>query len=131
MPTSLTKKFQFKPNQKVLLLNAPQGQITYLTTALEDVTVSVEPMQNIDAVLIFVHNLTEVEHLTPEGIATVRRDGLLWIAYPKGSSKVKTDVNRDTLWKAVQPLGWDAVRQIAIDETWSAIRFRPFKDSPR
>jgi hypothetical protein len=88
-------------------------------------------MQNIDAVLIFVNNLTEVERLTPEGIATVRRDGLLWIAYPKGSSKVKTDVNRDTLWKAVQPLGWDAVRQIAIDETWSAIRFRPFKDSPR
>lgn len=50
---------------------------------------------------------------------------MLWLAYAKGSSKVKTDVNRDKLWAAVLPLGWQPVRQIALDEVWSALRFKP------
>ena len=50
---------------------------------------------------------------------------MLWIAYAKGTSKVKTDVNRDRLWAAVQPIGWQPVRQIALDEVWSAMRFKP------
>jgi hypothetical protein len=125
MATSLTKKLQLKPGQTVTVLNAPQGYAGQLATALEGVTLSTEEKENAEVVLLFVNNLAEAEQLSPEGIATVRRDGLLWIAYPKGSSGVKTDINRDTLWKVPQKSGWDAVRQIALDETWSAIRFRP------
>jgi hypothetical protein len=47
------------------------------------------------------------------------------IAYPKGTSGVKTDLNRDRLAKAVAPTGWRAVRLVALDEIWSAMRFRP------
>jgi hypothetical protein len=45
----------------------------------------------------------------------------------QGTSKVKTAVNRDRLWAAVQPSGWQSVRQIAPDEVWSAMRFKPVK----
>lgn len=55
----------------------------------------------------------------------LKPDSLLWIAYPKGSSQIKTDVNRDTLWKTIEPTGWRPVRQIVLDEVWSAMRFRP------
>ena len=125
MSTSLTKKLQLKPGQTVIVLNAPQGYTDYLATAMEEVTISGEKSENADALLLFVNNLAEAEQLSPEAIVSVKRDGLLWIAYPKGSSGVKTDINRDTLWKVPQKSGWDAVRQIALDETWSAIRFRP------
>jgi len=37
----------------------------------------------------------------------------------------KTDVNRDKLWPVLDPLGWRPVRMVAIDEVWSAMRFRP------
>ncbi len=47
------------------------------------------------------------------------------MAYAKGTSKVKTDVNRDKLWQAVEPIGWQPVRQVALDEVWSAMRFKP------
>jgi len=50
---------------------------------------------------------------------------LLWIAYPKQSSGIKTDVNRDILWQLSLQTGLRPVTQIAIDETWSALRFRP------
>ncbi len=52
-----------------------------------------------------------------------RRDDAAWIAYPK-AKKLGTDLNRDTLWKAL-PEGIRPVRQISIDDTWSAMRLRP------
>jgi hypothetical protein len=48
----------------------------------------------------------------------------VWIAYPKGASKIKTDVNRDSLWQTLEPLGWAGVRLMALDETWSVMRFK-------
>jgi hypothetical protein len=55
------------------------------------------------------------------------RDGLAWIAYPK-AGQLGTDLNRDILWKHLLASGVQGVRQIALDETWSALRFRPGKD---
>ena len=78
-----------------------------------------------EAVLLFVNSLAEVDKLTPKAIKAVKPGGMLWIAYAKGSSKVDTDVNRDRLWAAVQPIGWQPIRQIALDEVWSAMRFKP------
>jgi hypothetical protein len=55
-------------------------------------------------------------------------DALLWFAYPKGTSKKYTcDFNRDTGWQIVGDHGFEGVRQVAIDEDWSALRFRRTK----
>ena len=52
-------------------------------------------------------------------------DALLWIAYPKGTSKRYTcEFNRDKGWGVLLGSGFDCVRQVAIDEDWSALRFR-------
>jgi hypothetical protein len=47
-----------------------------------------------------------------------------WVAYPKGN---RTDINRDTIWAILAEHGMRPVTQVAIDETWSALRFRPLK----
>ena len=75
--------------------------------------------------LLFVNSLAEVEKLAPKAINAVKPDGMLWMAYAKGTSKVKTDVNRDKLWAAIQPIGWQPIRMIALDEMWSLMRFKP------
>ena len=50
---------------------------------------------------------------------------MVWFAYPKGTSKRYTcDFNRDTGWQVIRDAGFDSVRQVAIDEDWSAMRFR-------
>jgi len=54
-------------------------------------------------------------------------DGILWVSYPKGSAKVKTDLSRDTMWGLLADAGMRPVSQISIDDTWSAVRFRPGK----
>ncbi len=124
MPTSLAQKLQLKSG-KLIVLNAPKGYAEQLSNELKDIDVSTRAGGQAEAVLLFVNSLAEVTKLAPKAIQAVKPDGLLWVAYAKGTSKVKTDVNRDRLWEAMQPTGWRPVRQIAIDEVWSALRFRP------
>jgi len=124
MPTTLAQKLQIKSG-KLIVLNAPKGYAEVLTTELNHLTVSTRASGQAEAVLLFVNSLAEVAERTPKAIKAVKPDGMLWIAYAKGTSKVKTDVNRDKLWAAVQPIGWQPVRQIALDDVWSAMRFKP------
>ena len=60
--------------------------------------------------------------------AALEPGGLFWISYPKGSSKVPTDLNRDVFWEALEHLGVRPVTQVSVDEVWSALRFRPFAE---
>lgn len=126
MPTSLAQKLQIKSG-KLIVLNAPKGYAAQLANELKDLTISTRAAGQAEAVLLFVNSLVEVVERTPKAGQLVKPGGMLWIAYAKGTSKVKTDVNRDRLWEAVLPLGWQPIRQIALDEVWSALRFKPLE----
>jgi len=72
--------------------------------------------------VLFAADAAQVRRLLDE-----HRDGLpttIWIAYPKGN---KADINRDTLWPIVAGYGLRPNGQVAMDEVWSALRFRPLK----
>ena len=127
MSASLAQKLQLKPGQRMAVLNAPQGYLERPAVEMEGIMVSAQATGKPEAVLLFVNKLAEAERLAPRAIRAIKSDGLLWIAYPKGTSRLKTDVNRDRLWEALKPTGWRPVRQIALDEVWSAMRFRPEK----
>ena len=47
------------------------------------------------------------------------------VTYPKKTGKIASDLSREVTWQAITPLGWRPVTQISIDETWSALRFKP------
>jgi hypothetical protein len=125
MATALAQKLQIKPGQHLAVFNAPEGYLAPLAAELAGITVAGDATGASDAVLLFVRTLEEAARRAPDAIRAVGAEGLLWIAYPKGTSKVKTDVNRDRLWQALEPTGWRPVRQAALDDTWSAMRFRP------
>ncbi len=124
MTASLVQKLQIKTGQ-VSVLNVPSGYLEKLKAGLAGITVSTNAKPKSDAVLAFVNSLAEAQELVPRAIAAVKPDGLLWVAYPKGGSKIKTDVNRDKLWQATEKTGWRPVRLVALDDVWSAMRFRP------
>lgn len=124
MAMSMAEKLNLK-EQEILVLNAPEGYLAVLAGELPGVTLITTSATPAGAVLLFVNNLEEAAQLSPEAIKAMRPDGLLWVAFPKGTSKVKTDVNRDKLWPVLDAIGWRPVRNVAIDDTWSALRFRP------
>lgn len=49
---------------------------------------------------------------------------VVWILYPKAN---RTDINRDSLWQMIAPYGFRPITQVAVDDTWSALRFRPIR----
>ena len=125
--TSLVKKLGIKPKCQVLILNAPEGYRELLGTLPTDVelVMATTPAGTFDVVHLFVRDKAQVEGYTPAALEAVKPGGLFWISYPKQSSKVTTDLNRDVLWKVFPNSEWRPVTQISIDEVWSALRFRP------
>ena len=117
--TTLMQKLQLKTDHRLKLVNPPAGYENFLVG--EEVNIA----DTADALLVFTNSLAEVEQLVPPMFESVPADALVWVAYPKGSSGVKTDVNRDKLWETLKSTGWRPVRQIAMDSIWSALRFRP------
>jgi hypothetical protein len=117
---SVGTKLQIKPGSRVVVLGAPDGVDLELP---EGVTVG-QDAARADAVIAFAHDSAAVDALAAPAIQAARDDRLAWIAYPK-AGQLGTDLNRDTLARLVIERGAQPVRQISIDDVWSALRFRP------
>jgi hypothetical protein len=120
-----------KPGRRLLLLNAPDGYLSQLQPLPEGVELIQAPEGTVEAVHLFVKDRAELEQHAATAINAVKPGGLLWMSYPKKSSKVKTDLTRDIGWDVVTDVGWTGIAQVSIDDTWSAIRFRPAEDVGR
>lgn len=122
---AIGKKLQLKQNHAILLLNAPDGFAEKLIDeGYAPVQAAAGKGEAIDAVQLFVKDKAELDLLVPAAAAVLKKNGLFWIAYPKKSSQVKSDLTRDEGWKIIAELGYEGVRQIAIDATWSSLRFK-------
>jgi hypothetical protein len=121
----LAKKLRLHTVRRLLLLNAPPGFLESLGDLPQDLQVEIKPAGTYDFVHLFVKDSTELRAQIDLALQAVEYDALLWISYPKGTSGVKTDLNRDTLWQAMKEKGVRPVTQVAVDEVWSALRFRP------
>ena len=124
--SKLFDKLNLKDHREILVVNAPLSFESELA-ALAGVTVLRDPgiVNVVRFALVFATVQTEVDRLAKLLSAKAEGDALLWFAYPKGTSKkYKCDFNRDTGWSVLKSAGFDTVRAVAIDEDWSALRFR-------
>ena len=119
------KKLRLQSAQRALILNAPKGYLEMLGEMPEGLEIEQEPSGKFDFAHLFVKDRNKLEQFIDQVLQAIKYDAILWISYPKGGSGVKTDLNRDKLWKAVVDKGMRAVTQVSIDKVWSAIRFRP------
>jgi hypothetical protein len=123
---TLWEKLNLKDQQEILVLNAPESFAPEIAR-LPVLTIHhhIESVPSIGFALAFVTRLAEVNALAPKITRLAQGDAIVWCAYPKGSSKrFKGDFSRDTGWAAFKDTGFDTVRSVAIDEDWTALRFR-------
>lgn len=125
--SSVVRKLQIKPGQRIVFVNPPPGYLDEIAPLPEGVELVDKLEGTFDFVHLFVRNVAELERFAPAAISALKRDGLLWISYPKQSAGVKTDINRDKGWEAVNRAGLRPVSQVSIDDNWSALRFRPYE----
>jgi len=108
-------------------LNAPASFQSEIDDMIKVAVVKTDlaKAKEIPFVLAFVTKLKEVKSLASKLKQLYKEDEVIWLAYPKLSSKKYTcEFNRDTGWQALGDIGFEGVRMVAIDEDWSALRFR-------
>ncbi len=124
--SKLFEKLNWKGQPEILVIHAPESFEAELA-ALSGVRVlrDLATALLVEFALVFVTRQAEVDQLSVEIAARAKGDAVVWFAYPKGSSKkYRCEFNRDTGWAKLGEAGFEGVRQVAIDEDWSALRFR-------
>ena len=121
------KKLNYTDQKFIHVINAPDSfkNDTDEMQNLATLKTSLTGAKAVEFFLAFVTKQKEVDDLAKKISPLMIEDGVLWFAYPKGSSKkYKCEFNRDNGWNELGKLGWEPVRMVAIDEDWSALRFR-------
>lgn len=121
---SVAQKLQIKDGRSVLFVNQPPGYSALLGELPATVQVVDEPREPVDIVQVFVASRSELEQQLPRLKALLHPKSMLWVTYRKGTSKTKTDINRDTIYAYALTLGLEGVAMIAIDQDWSALRLK-------
>jgi hypothetical protein len=119
-------KLNLKGQPEIVVLNAPPsfepelGQLAGVT-----VLRSAAAAKAVRFALAFVRTEAELASAATAVLPKAEGDAVVWFAYPKQSSKRYTcEFNRDSGWAPLGAAGFEGVRQVAIDEDWSALRFR-------
>jgi hypothetical protein len=79
--------------------------------------------RRIDFALVFAVNHDQLGSILRDVIPALHECGKLWVAYPRSSSKIVSDLNRDTSWACIMELEYENVEEIGLDHVWNAIRF--------
>jgi len=116
------KKLRLTDSQHVLIINAPQEYQEIIKIVNPDLKGDKE--NSYDFIQIFATTQLELEALLLENAKHGKYDCLFWACYPK-AGKLKSNIKRDSVWKAMELIKLRPVTQISIDDVWSALRGRP------
>ena len=124
---AIFRKLNFKDHTAIYILNAPESFHPAMEEmrALTDVREKLASAKAVAFALAFATKKKEVDKFADRIAKTTSGDAVIWIAYPKGTSKKYVcEFTRDTGWDKTGAHGFEPVRLVAIDEVWSALRFR-------
>ena len=116
--TDLRTKLRIVEGGRVRLMRIPDRHVPLLGP-IERVAAGA------DVVLLYSRSREQLARDAPAAVTAVRDGGVLWICYPKLSAKTPSDLSREGVREAMARHGRRAVSQVAIDDTWSALRFKP------
>jgi hypothetical protein len=124
--TPLFKKLNLGLQEKILVVNAPksfEAEISKLDKL--NVLTKATKATRCSFLMAFAITHGELDSFSKKLVDAADGDAILWVAYPKATSKkYRCEFNRDSGWSVLGAAGFEPVRQVAIDEDWSALRFR-------
>ena len=122
---SLLEKLQIKDEKNLLIQGLPstvEKQFVKISFA-KNVTPLLKA-RKIDFALVFAISHKQLKDILRDVVPALHENAKLWVAYPKVSSKIVSDLSRDCNWECISQLGFEVVRLIALDNIWSAMRFK-------
>jgi hypothetical protein len=133
MSQTLFEKLEFADEKNLLIQGLPSSiekQFCKLSFA-KNMTPLLKS-RKIDFALVFAVNEHQLNGILRDVMPALKEDSKFWVAYPKITSKIVTDLNRDSSWQQLTSAGYETVNEVALDHVWSAARFeRPNVKRPR
>lgn len=122
--TPLSKKLGIKKDSVILILNQPKNYVDFFKDFPNNVIVK-ENCENekVEFIHIFVRTIKELEFYYSLAKSCLKKNGILWISWPKKTSKIKTEINKFTVMKYGLDHGLVDIKVAAIDENWSGHKF--------
>lgn len=127
---TLLERLNYKGQKRIAVINPEETFVLDPSNQLNDIQIDneIDPRYPYDFMIIFVRKISQVREITPVALHNLKADGILWFCYPKKTSrKYSSELNRDHGWKALNDLDFFGIRMVAVDENWSALRFRNIK----
>lgn len=125
----LAQKLGIKGGKMLAFLNAPEDYSNILGELPAEVTVTRELKDKVDFIQIFATHRARLEREIPRLKAALKQDGMIWVSWPKKSSKLKSNLRDDIVREIGLKNGLVDVKVCAVDESWSALKFvRRLKD---
>jgi hypothetical protein len=125
MKNVVARKLGMNPGMRALVIAPPPGYLKLLAPQYLGLNVSSRAAGKYPFVQVFATRLSEISRFAKRLSKRAAPNALVWISYPKKTSGTASDLSRDLIRKAMSVAGWRAVSIVAIDEVWSALRFRP------
>lgn len=122
--TAVAKKLLYPKAEKKLVIGAPLAYLKAMENESIDTNLDQAMTGKYDLLQVFGTSKAELLAYCQAHIQVLKPDGLFWACYPKGTGSIKSDLKREVVWEILANIGLQAVSQIAIDETWSALRAR-------
>ena len=121
---NILKKLSYRDQSPVLILNPPEEFSSMLKEFSSQVDLEIKGKYSF--IQVFAVESKEANKLAKKVLKAIGDNALLWFCYPKGTSKkYKSDLKRENCAKLFAEKNYEPVAQIAIDEDWSAMRFKP------
>jgi hypothetical protein len=121
---SVADKLMIKPGKSVLFLNTPPHYEKTLGSIAANANILPGDATAADIIQVFVASSAELKKQLPRLKKCLKPEGALWVTYHKGTSKTKSDINRDIIAEYASSIGLEGVAIISVDDDWSALRLK-------
>ena len=120
--TPLAKKLGIKDESKIFLVAAPKDYLRWVAPLPQGVTLQARMSTNTDLVHLFATQKSKLDTTLRACLARLKPNGMIWVSWPKKSSKVVTDITEDTIRELALPLGLVDIKVCAVNEIWSGLK---------
>jgi len=125
MSQTLLEKLQLTDERNLLIQGLPSSiEKQFVKLAFAKNITPLLKIKKIDFALVFAINEQQLASLVREVVPSLQPEANFWVAYPKVGSKIATTLNRECSWECITGTGYEAVRHVAIDHVWTAVRFK-------
>ena len=125
MLQNLLEKLQLSEEKNLLIQGLPSSiEKQFIKLVFAKNVTPLLKTRKIDFALVFAVSHHQLRTILGEVIPALHENAKFWIAYPKSTSKIVTDLNRECSWDCIRTIGFDSVDEITLDHCWTAVRFR-------